>query len=229
VKTKNVIAFDIGAASGRVCVGYFDGSRMRVEEKHRFLNEPVKVLNNLQWDILKIFSELKCALSRLDKTERYVSVGIDGWGADYGLIDRRGRLLGNVYHYRDSRTDQIVEKLLEKIPLRELCASTASDLKRHYTLCQLYSQVINGDPLLEAADKLLLIPDLLTYLFTGSIAAEITIAGTSQLLGPGGESWNQELLSRVGIRATLLPAIVRPPTNLGPLLPGYGIETGSAN
>ncbi len=229
MKTTNVIAFDIGAGSGRVCVGCFDGDKIVVAEKHRFLNEPVRVLNNLHWDILKVFHELKAALARLDKGMCYLSVGIDGWGADYGLIDRRGRLIGNVYHYRDSRTKHITDKLLEKIPARELFAVTASDLKRHYTLSQLYSQVINGDPLLQTAHRLLLIPDLLTYMFTGSIAAEITIASTSQLLSASGDSWNWSLLSLLGIPETLFPAIIRPGTRRGPISSNYEIETGFDN
>ncbi len=226
MKTINVIGFDIGAGSGRVCVGSFDGDKIVVTEKHRFLNPPVKVLNNLHWDILKVFHELKSALARLDKTKAYLSVGIDGWGADYGLIDQKGRLIGNVYHYRDSRTDHIAEELLKKVPSRELFHSTASDLKRHYTLCQLYSQVLSDDPLLQAADKLLLIPDLLSYLFTSSITAEITIAATSQLLSSSDDSWNHDLLSFLGIRETLFPPLVRPGTKLGPILSGYEAETG---
>lgn len=226
MKTTNAIAFDIGAGSGRVCVGRFDGDKIVVAEKHRFLNEPVKILNYLNWDILRVFQELKSALARLDKTIRYVSVGIDGWGADYGLIDKRGRLVGNVYHYRDSRTDHIVEKLLKKMPPHDLFASTASDLKRHYTLCQLYSQVISDDPFLQAADKLLLIPDLLTYMFTGSIIAEVTIASTSQLLSSSNDSWNGNLLSLLGIREALFPPLVQPCTKIGPILASYEVETG---
>ena len=229
LKAANVIAFDIGAGSGRVSVGSFDGQTLVVSEIYRFANEPVQVLNSLQWDILRVFQELKSSLARLDKAIAYLSVGIDGWGADYGLIDRAGRLLGNVYHYRDCRTRNTIEQLLEKIPPRELFTSTASDLKRHYTLSQLYSQVISGDQVLQVADKFLLIPDLLNYMFTGTVAAEVTIAGTSQLLNPFDNNWNKNLLSRLEIPETLFPPIVPPGTRLEPLLPAYRAETGLSN
>ncbi len=195
-------------------------------ETHRFLNQPVKVLKHLHWDILQIFHELKSALERLDKSQSYLSVGIDGWGADYGLIDRKGRLVGNVHHYRDPRTEHIVEELCKKMPPHALFLSTASDLKRHYTLCQLYSQVISDDPFLKSADKLLFIPDLISYLFTGSVIAESTIAATSQLLSSSGDAWNHDLLALLGIRKTLFPPLVPPRTNLGPMLPAYKAETG---
>jgi rhamnulokinase len=226
LKATNVIAFDVGAGSGRVSVGSFNGERMVIREIHRFSNRPVRILNSLHWDILSIFRELKFALAHLDKSETYLSAGIDAWGADYGLIDGHGRLLGNVYHYRDSRTDHIEERLLEMIPARTLFAMTASDLKRHYTLAQLYSQVVGGDPLLTIADKLLLIPDLLNYMFTGSVTAELTIAGTSQLLSNSRDSWNKTLLRLLEIPETLFPPITPPGTALGPIRPAYEIETG---
>ena len=229
MKSTNVIAFDVGAGSGRVSVGSFDGDRIVVHEIHRFFNKPVRVLDSLHWNILRIFQELKSALARLEKNETYLSAGIDGWGADYGLIDRGGRLLGNVYHYRDSRTDHIEERLLAKIPPRELFAMTASDLKRHYTLSQIYAQVLAGDPLLGNADKLLLIPDLLNYMFTGAITAEITIAGTTQMLSPSGDSWNRSLLSLLEIPEALFPVLRPPGTALGPLRHTYEIETGCTN
>lgn len=120
-------------------MGCFDGNGIDVTEVHRFPNEPVSMLDSLQWDICRVFGELKFALAHIDKDIHYASIGIDGWGADYGLIDRRGRLLGNVYHYRDSRTEHIVEKLEKWISRYELFRKTASDLKRHYTLSQLCS------------------------------------------------------------------------------------------
>lgn len=229
LKATNVIAFDVGAGSGRVSVGRFDGEQIVIREVHRFVNRPLKILDSLHWDILSIFQELKRALALLNKNETYLSAGIDGWGADYGLIDRRGRLLGNVYHYRDSRTDHVEERLLEKIPARALFDMTASDLKRHYTLAQVYSQVINRDPLLTIADKLLLIPDLLNYMFTGWATAEITIAGTSQLLSSSDNSWNKTLLALLEIPEKLFPAIISPGTALGPMQRAYEIETGFSN
>jgi rhamnulokinase len=228
LKATNVIAFDVGAGSGRVSVGSFDGKQIVIREVHRFVNRPVKILDSLHWDILSIFQELKYALARLNKNETYLSAGIDAWGADYGLIDRRGRLLGNAYHYRDSRTNHVEERLLEKIPARALFAMTASDLKRHYTLAQVYSQVITRDPLLTIADKLLLMPDLLNYMFTGSVTAEITIAGTSQLLSSSGDSWNKTLMALLEIPENLFPAIISPGTAVGPIQPTYEIETGFA-
>jgi len=229
LKTTNVIAFDLGAGSGRVSVGSFDGNRVALKEEYRFVNEPVTVSTDLYWDLLGIFAELKFALLRLDKGLSYSSIGIDAWGADFGLIDRKGRLAGNVYHYRDGRTAGIVEALLTKISARHLFELTASDLKRHYTLCQLYAQVVDCDPVLELAENLLLIPDLLTYMFTGAKKAEITIAGTSQLLNAAGVEWNHDLLSLLGIPERLFLPLVPPCTPVGFLLPKYAAETGFNN
>jgi rhamnulokinase len=207
-------------------VGRFDGNCIDVTEVHRFPNEPVSMLDSLQWDICRVFGELKFALAHIDKDIPYASIGIDGWGADYGLIDRRGRLLGNVYHYRDSRTEHIVEKLEKWISRYELFRKTASDLKRHYTLSQLCAQILDEDPILDLADRLLLIPDLLIYLFTGQIEAETTIAGTTQLLDAFGKEWNKDVLSLLGIHDALLPPLVGPCTHVGNLLPLYQSETG---
>lgn len=226
MKTTNVIGIDLGAGSGRVFVGSFDGKNIEVKEKYRFVTEPVAVGNNLYWDLLRVFAELKRALLSLDKGISYSSIGIDAWGADFGLIDRKGRLLGNVYHYRDARTTGIVEKLLTKFSSRQLFELTASDLKRHYTLCQLYAQVLDCDPLLGAADTLLLIPDLVSYMFTGAKSAEITIAGTSQLLNAAGVEWNHQLLDLLGIPQYLFPPLVPPCTRIGSLLPNHAAETG---
>jgi rhamnulokinase len=224
--TTNVIAFDLGAGSGRAGVGRFDGTCIAVTEEYRFINEPIRVNYRLYWDFRRLFSELKSAFSRLDKGIWYSSVGIDAWGADFGLVNRDGQLLGEVYHYRDLRTDGIVEQLLARISARQLFELTGSDLKRHYTLCQLYALLVERDPVLQAADRLLFVPDLLNYMFTGEKNAEITIAGTSQLLDSAGVDWNYDLLSLLEIPERLFLPFVPPCTPAGSLLPEFGAETG---
>src|SRR5260370_6609536 len=204
----SVAAVDLGAAGGRVMVGQVGARRLEVHEAHRFPNGPVSVLDTLHWDILRLYQDVLDGLRAAARTFDLASAGIDSWGVDYGLLDSGGALLGNPVHYRDARTDGMVEKVLAKIPAPELYAATGVQQLPINTIYQLAAAT--GTPQLAAARTLLLIPDLLGYWLTGEAGAEVTNASTTQLYDVRARSWAVGLMERAGIPAHPFPG-PRPP------------------
>ena len=147
--------------------GQFDGKQISSREIHRFSNDPVTICGTFYWDILRLFFEIKQGISKAVHQGGFDAIGIDTWGVDFGLLDKKGRLLNNPVHYRDTRTTGIMEKVFEKVPQEELYGETGIQLMRINTIFQLYSLVLNEPETLAQADKLLLIPDLFAYLLTG--------------------------------------------------------------
>ncbi len=227
-QTGHYIAIDLGASSGRVMLGRWDGARFQLEELHRFANGPVNILGHWYSDVLRLWTEIKTGLTRY--AAQYdiplAGIGLDTWGVDYGLLDRAGNLLGNPYHYRDSRTNGILEHAFARVPRRRIFEETGNQFIQFNTLFQLYSMVLSADPQLAAADTLLMLPDLFHYWLTGRKACEYTIASTSQMLASRERTWATSLLTALGIPARILPPLVAPGTNLGDLLPDVMNETG---
>jgi rhamnulokinase len=221
------LAVDIGAASGRVILGGWDGARFGLEELLRFPNEPVRAGDGLHWDVLRLWREVQSGLARYRAREgvRLSGIGIDTWAVDFGLLDREGRLLGNPYHYRDGRTAGIAEEVDALVAPGALYAQTGIQRLPFNTLYQLASMGAD-DPQLAAAESLLLIPDLLGYWLTGRRVAEYTNATTTQFLDARTGDWATELLATLGLPTAPLPPIVAPGTVLGELLPGIRAELG---
>ena len=183
--TKKLLAFDLGAESGRGLLGSFDGAKLHLEVVHRFANGPVRTLDTLHWDVLRLFSEMlagmrKCAhdLGGVD------SVGVDTWGVDFALLGRGGTLLGNPRHYRDPHTETILEEVFTRMPRSEIFRQTGIQLMRFNTLFQLLALQRDRSPLLDMAETLLFMPDLFHYFLTGIKVNEYTDASTSQMLDP---------------------------------------------
>jgi rhamnulokinase len=212
--TAHFIAVDLGAASGRVLLGRWDGARFAIVELHRFANGPVEVLGHLHWDLLRLWSEIKQGLHRYAQQfdAPLAGIGVDSWGVDFGLLDRHGRLLGNPYHYRDRRNAGMAERVAELIPPAELFAQTGLQVLPFNTLYQLYSMARSDDPQLQAADTLLMIPDLLHYWLTGRAVGEYSNASTTQMLDCRSRQWLPALLDRLGLPAAILPPLVAPGT-----------------
>jgi rhamnulokinase len=219
-------AVDLGAQSGRVAVGRFDGARLVTDEVHRFANVPVRTHDTLQWDVLGLYREVLDGL-RLGaaRGERIVSVGVDSWGVDFGLLDRRGRLLRNPVHYRDARRTRALEGVLTRIPARELHNRTGIQLLPINTVFELAAMAAEPDPVLDAADVLLMIPDLVHSWLCGARTTELTNATTTQCYDPRAGTWAVDLLERLDVPARLLPEIVGPGTRLGPLERAVAEET----
>jgi rhamnulokinase len=221
-------AVDLGAESGRVVVGTFDGGRLSMEDVHRFPNVPVQVAGTLHWDTLRLFGDVQAGLRRAGATGPIASVGVDTWGVDFGLLDARGRLLGNPVHYRDTRTDGMVEAAFGVVPRHEIYATTGIQFMGINTLYQLLSMVLAGDPLLDGADRLLFSADLVAHMLSGATVAEYTLASTSQCLDARARDWARPMLERLGIPTRLLPEIVHPGTALGSLRPEIAAGAGLA-
>lgn len=227
-RTSNYIAVDLGASGGRVLLGRWDGARFELEELHRFANEPVMLMGHLHWDVLRLWAEIKTGLTRYAAQygEPPGGIGLATWGVDFGLLDRAGRLLGNPYHYRDSRTDGTLERVFEIVPREEIFAQTGIQFMQINTLFQLFSMVEGRDPQLDAASSLLMMPNLFYYWLSGEKIAEYTHATTTQCFDARERRWATGLLERLSIPTHLLPPVVAPGTLLGDLLPEVANEAG---
>lgn len=213
--TKNLLAFDFGASSGRAVLGRFNGEKLTLEELHRFSNDPVKLGDTLYWDVLRLFHEIKQSLLKAKAVCVPDSIGIDTWGVDFGLLDAEDRLLENPVHYRDARTAGIFDTAFGKIPKDELYRITGNQLMEINTAFQLLSLREARPALLERAKTLLFMPDLFTFMLTGEKRAEYSIASTSQLLDAKTRTWSPRILESFGIPATLFPEIVPTATPIG--------------
>jgi rhamnulokinase len=220
-------AVDIGAQSGRVVVGRLDAGRLAIEEVHRFPNTPVQAAGRLHWDVLQLYEQI---LEGLTVAARLVgevdSVGIDTWGVDFGLLDRDGTLLGNPVHHRDRRTEGVMERVFATVPARELYERTGIQLLPINTIFQLAAMVSDGGRALEAAERILLVPDLLHFWLSGVAVCERTNASTTQCLDPRTGAWAADVLQRLGIPAAPFRDVVPPATVLGRLRDDVAERTG---
>jgi rhamnulokinase len=214
----SLAAVDLGAQSGRVAVGRFDGERLDVAEVHRFANVPVRTRGTLSWDILRIYRDVLDGLRAAARGAGHVdSVAVDSWAVDFGLIDHNGRLLQNPIHYRDGRRARTMDAVLENVPARELYERTGIQLIPINTIFELAAMAAERDPALAAAQKLLLIPDLVHYWLCGAQTSELTNATTTQCFDPRRREWAGDLLERLDVPARLLPDVVPPGSRLSRL------------
>lgn len=215
---KNVLAFDYGASSGRAILGSFDGEKLKQKEVHRFSNTPVYLGETLYWDFLRLYHNLKQGLVKGCATADIDSVGIDTWGVDFGLIDFKGKMLENPVHYRDNRTDSIVDDTFEIVSEQELYAQTGIQIKNFNTIFQLMYLAKYRPELLERADKMLLMPDLFAFFLTGNTSTEQTIATTTQLYSNALGNWDSQLIAKLGLPARLFTPVAAPGTRKGQIL-----------
>jgi rhamnulokinase len=225
--TSNYLALDLGAESGRGILGRFDGQCLALEEAHRFPNGPVQMLDTLYWDLPRLFDEVKTALRKgVGLGGQLDGVGIDTWGVDFGLIGVGETLLGNPVHYRDSRTDGMVEAAFQCIPRERIYEITGLQFMPCNTVYQLLAMKRSQSPLLEVAETLLMMPDLFGWLLTGRRAGERTSASTTQLLDPRGGTWSNELCGALELPREILPELVEPGSVFGALRPSVVEEVG---
>src|SRR5436190_574507 len=197
---KKLLAFDLGAESGRGVLGLFDGERLKLQVVHRFTNGPVRTLDALHWDVLRLYAEMLTTLRRCAAEHgRIDSLGVDTWGVDFALLGRDGTLLGNPRHYRDPHTEGVMEEAFRRVPRDEVFRQTGIQFMRFNTLFQLLALQRDRSPLLDAAQALLFMPDLFHYFFTGVKANEFTDASTSQLYDPTAKTWAYGLVNSFGL------------------------------
>jgi rhamnulokinase len=224
---KKMLAFDLGAESGRGVLGRFDGQRLQLDVVHRFPNGPVRTLDTLHWDVLRLHGEIMAGLRRAAAEHGGIdAVGVDTWGVDFALLGRGGTLLGNPRHYRDPHTETAMDEAFRVVPRPEIFRQTGIQFMRFNTLYQLLALKRDRSPLLDMAETLLFIPDLFHYFFTGVKVNEFTDASTSQMYDPTARSWAYGLLRQFGLPTSLLGSIVPPGTVLGPLRTTVASETG---
>jgi len=206
-------------------VGLVRPDTLRLEEAHRFANVPVRVSGTLHWDVLGLYAGILDGLRAAVRHGRELtSVGIDGWAVDYGLLDATGALLGNPVHYRDGRTDGVVERTHHVVPAERLYATTGIQMLPLNTIYQLVAQ--RGSPQLAAARQLLLLPDLMSYWLTGVAGTEVTNASTTQLFDVLRGDWGYELMAELDIDASLFAPLRHPRDPAGEVLPVLAAEIG---
>jgi rhamnulokinase len=227
--SKKLLAFDLGAESGRGILGFFDGQRLRLEVIHRFPNGPVRTLDTMHWDVLRLYGEMLTTLRKCAADQGGIDcLGVDTWGVDFALLGRGGTLLGNPRHYRDPHTETVLEAALARVPRLEIFKQTGIQFMRFNTLYQLLALQRDRSPLLDVAEHLLFMPDLFHYFFTGVKVNELTDASTSQMLDPTSRNWAYGLMQQLGLPTHILGTLVPPGRVLGPLRSAVATETGVA-
>ncbi len=226
----NLLAFDLGAESGRAMLGALAGGRLELRELYRFANQPVRLPDGLHWDLLHLWSEILTGLgqaARLPET-KIASIGLDTWGVDFALLDGAGALVGLPYHYRDSRTDGMPEAAFLRVPREEIFAATGIQFMQINTLYQLFAMVQQQSPALDAASSFLTIPDLINYWLSGSQVNEFSNATTTQCYDPGQGDWAYDLITRLGIPPHIFGSIVQPGAVIGSLRAELARDAGIA-
>jgi rhamnulokinase len=223
------LTFDLGAESGRAVLGEVAADTIRLHEVHRFLNEPQRILGRLHWDTVRLFAEIKQGLAKCvaHHPGELAGIGVDTWGVDFALLDGNDDVLGLPYHYRDSRTDGVMEKVFQVVPREEIYRTTGIQFMQLNTLYQLAAMQQARSPLLGCAKSLLMTPDLINFWLTGVKANEFTNATTTQFYDPTAGGWATGMLDRLGIPTGFLGDIVPPGTVLGPLHATMQDDTGA--
>jgi sugar (pentulose or hexulose) kinase len=216
---KRYIAVDLGAESGRVMSGAVGGKKVRLEEVHRFSNGPIEEALSLRWDFEKLFTEVKIGIAKAIKqgNGRVSGIGIDSWGVDYGLLGEDGWLLENPYHYRDGRTDGMLEKAFELMAKRDIYENSGVQFMQINTAYQLLSMRLTKPEVLARAKKLIFIADLVSYYLCGSAYAEYSLASTSQLMDMRTGQWSKEIFDKLSLPVEIMPDVVQPGTVVGEL------------
>jgi sugar (pentulose or hexulose) kinase len=222
------LAVDLGAGSGRVLAGIHEGARLQLNELNRFANDPIKEADGWHWNFEQLFAHIKqgVALAAKKYGDAVVSIGVDTWGVDYGLLDHHGKLLGAPFQYRDSRTRGMQEEAFRRMPREEIYRRTGIQFMFFNTLFQLLAE-LRSSKRLHQAGQLLFMPDLIHYALTGVRVNEKSIASTSQLLDPHTQTWEHQIIKAMEFPETIFGKLVDAGTVLGELQPEVAVETGA--
>ncbi len=225
---KRFISFDLGAESGRCVVATFREGKLTLDEVHRFVTHNVRSETGFFWDVLAIREEIVEGLSRAQRAfgSAFDGIGIDTWGVDYVLLDSEDRILGYPYHYRDNRTDGMMEEAFKVVPREKMYGRTGTQSAQFNTVFQLLAESKRDLNLLTVADKMLLMPDYLNFTLSGRKRSEFTIASTTGLVDPKTRNWDWELIREFGFPERLFPEMAEPGTRLGTLSHSLAKRTG---
>jgi len=229
-ETQAYLAIDVGAESGRVMAGIWNGRKIRLEEIHRFANGPVALGETIRWDVLRLWAEIQNGLALAAKKfgKQIVSVGTDTWGVDFVLLNRQEEILGQPYHYRDLRTRGLLEQTFKKVARAEIFEQSGLQFMELNSLYQLLAWQKHSPEILDAADTLLFMPDFFHWCLCGAKKNEFTISSTSQFVHPLRRNWSLPLLEKLGLPVHFLPEIVPPGTKLGAIRKSLAGRTGLA-
>lgn len=228
MKEQVYLAVDLGAESGRLMAGLWNGKRIRLEEIHRFPNGPIEIAGTLRWDVLHLWTEVQNSLARAaSKYGKHIkSVGVDTWGVDYVLLSRSDEMVSQPFHYRDARTRGMMQRAFARVPRGEIFAATGLQFMELNTLYQLLALQLQSPEVLAAADQLLMIPDFFHWCLSGNKAVEFTNATTTQFYHATNRNWAADLLKRFGLPVSILPKVIEPGTSLGRLRPEIAKQWG---
>jgi len=222
------LAIDLGAESGRVVLGRLQHDHIDLQEVHRFANGPVKIGNSIHWDVLHIWQEINhgLALAARESDDPLTSLGVDTWGVDFGLLDMADKLIGNPYHYRDRRTEGMVDAVSKVVTAKEIYRQTGIQIMPINTLYQLASMAASNSPALAAAQSLLTMPDLFNFWFSGEKVTEYTIATTTQCFNPADRTWAWGLINKLEIPSHIFRDVVSPGICLGTIQKNVAEDIG---
>jgi rhamnulokinase len=220
------LAFDLGAESGRAMLGRLRSGVLDLTEVHRFPNQPLSDGGSLRWNVRGLWAEMRRSVDSLPDTA-LASIGVDAWGVDYALLDQRGELVENPYHYRDPRTQGMMEAIFERVPREEIYSITGIQFLPFNTLYQLHAACRLTPAAIQEATALATIPDLMNFWLTGNLASEYTNATTTQFVDAVTRSWATGLLARLELPSRLLAPIVEPGAQIGSLRFGGRARKGT--
>ena len=222
---KKYIAVDLGASNGRVIVGDLEN----IEVVARFPSRPVRVKDTIYWDFLGLLADIREGLKTAFKKygDEITSIGFDTWGVDYALLDENEELIGNPYHYRDSRTDGMMDEFYKIVPREDIYNETGIQFMQLNTLFQIFAHSRNSPEMIKTAKHFLTVPDLLNYWLTGVMKNEFSEATTTQLYNPVKRKWSEKIIKAAGFDPAIFKEIVLPGTVIGKLLPVEAKKLGA--
>jgi rhamnulokinase len=214
VEKANYIAVDLGAESGRVMLGRIADGRVTLEQIHRFGNGPIQEQGTLRWNFRVLLSEIKTGIRMAAQAVdgKVSGIGVDTWGVDFGLLDADGLLLEDPYHYRDSRTNGMMDKAFGIMPKRRIYENTGIQFMQLNSLYQLLAMRLANSDVLAKADRLLFMADLISYVLCGEVFGEYTLASTSQMMDMRTGQWSQPIFEELGLPLKIMPKIMMPGT-----------------
>ena len=242
---KYFFAVDLGATSGRTIIGTLEEGRFDLEELTRFDNNLIQTGGHFYWDIYALYFEIIKGLKKAAQREIEISsIGIDTWGVDFVCIGEDGAILRNPLAYRDPHTFGVMEKFFEnEVEKKTVYDITGIQFMNFNSIFQLYAMKLNNDSALKHAEKILFVPDALSYMLTGEAVCEYTIVSTSELLDPRTKDIDPTLLKALGLERSQFGRMITPGTQIGvlteevqqmtglgaiPVIAVAGHDTGSA-
>jgi len=223
MEQRNYLAIDLGAESGRTILGSLADGKLTLSETYRFPNSPVRLNDGLHWNVLRLWSDIKDGIR---KSQPFHSLGLDTWAVDFALLDKNGSLLGNPFHYRDARTDGMMDEAFKVMPHAEIFANSGIQFMQLNTLYQLIAAYKSNPALFDVAKTFVTIPDLFNYWLTGELTNEFTNATTTQCFDPRTRDWSTKIITSFNIPTHLFKPTTDPGTQIGTLLPSLAEETG---